>query len=1426
MTSETPFPVTLIVAEPEPNHKTADCLHALQAAGCEVRQVLAADFTMPAASAAGSAAPSVFILARALTISEGERIIAQIRAAQTNAAILWCVDRDRPELIEAMLDAGADDYLLVGDPPRLQAQRVRRAARPVVQLEAERQRSHDKYHNLFNAASDAIFITDLETGALLDANERALQALELPLAELRTRTVLDIIDPLIPRDQIVANLIANGGFTVYEGHLLTGQAERLPVEVSARLTDYDDRHGVLHLARDVRQRRLAEDHEHEQRLLAEALSASAAVLNSTLDLNNVLDNILRVAMGLIPADSVNFMMLYDNGLAEVIERRGRDDQFVKPRTRAFRFAFVPTLKWIYDHKEVRYIADVLQSPDWFHPVEDHWLRSYLGAPVIIDGRVIGLINADGSQTNQFSEQHIQYLKAFADQASIAIRNAGLYEQVQRHADELEQRVKERTEELQRINRSLEAEISQRREVEQVLEAERNLLRTLIDALPDQIAIRDATGRYTLINAAMERYLRQYRPDDALLGLTDFDVLLRAAAEVTLADERRVLESGQPLLNKEVEVFDPEAGHKAYLLSSKIPLLDHNSRPAAVLSISRDITELRRVESEMAHVISSANCLLWYADASYEHDALAWDIHIANDDVAQQFLPLALTEGEDYARAWDRFVLREDLDRLRRRTFNALLAHVPSYSEEVRLTRADGEIRWINFDVRITVLHDTRWSLVGVCTDVTERKTAEELLRRANEELEGRVQARTAELLQTADRLRASEAKYATLTNNLPIGVYRVSPELRMIYCNHAMAVMLGFDSAEELVGRDMAPFYIAGEWPDSVNRLNDSQPNTVFRDEVRLRSRSDEILWVMNAWHAIYDEDGQVVYFDGTVENITERKKVEAAESEQRALAEALSETAAQINSTLELQEVLARMVGQIERVMPPVDGIGIMLIEDHDYVRQIRYQQGERIVEYNPIRYRLDRVENLVRMRESGEPIVIENTQTESSWVRITETDWIRSYLGVPILSDGEVIGFINLSSSQPHTFRKEHGVRALAFGYQLGIAVKNAQLYTQVQRAAATLRQQVEERTIELRQQTRLLNAILNAMIEGVVYYDTAHKPVFTNRALHNLIGYDVDEFSSMPHGLGALFALPAEITYDRAKTGISNEILQSGVWRSEMAIGTRDGRTFDAELTITRVDDDDGKPMGAVAVLRDISQEKALAEQRRKFVAYASHELRTPLTNLGTRLYLMRRQPERMPEHLTIMEEVVGRMRQLAEDLLDISRLESGTITIEPAVTDLQTVLRDVIDVNRPEAEKKQLRVIEALPEEPIYARVDVPRMWRVLVNLFTNAVHYTDEGGTITFTLTSDGPRAAIAVSDTGTGIPEEMREDIFRLFVRGHTDKTGSGLGLTIAREIVELHGGTISLQSEVGVGSTFTIWLDRVAPPSDEWADEKEEEVP
>jgi PAS domain S-box-containing protein len=1312
--------------------------------------------------------------------------------------VLWLIPPDHPQQVDTMLDAGADDCMVAGDSPRLFVQRVRHALR----------NPEAKYHNLFDAASDLIFITDRHSGQVLDANAHTAQWLGFTRADLAGFQCSDLVQPVRSREEITAELTAQGR-VIYEAHLVTSAGERLPVEISARPVDYDGQPAVLNVARDVRHRKIAEDHEHEQRLLAEALSASAAVLNSSLDLNSVLDNILRVAMGLIPADSVNVMMIYDNGLAEVIGRRGRDDQFVKPRTRAFQYETVPTLKWIYDHQEVRYIPDVYQYSGWFKTEEEHWQRSYIGAPVIIDGRVSGLINVDGSRPHQFSEQHIEYLKAFADQASIAIRNARLYAQVQSHAEELEQRVQERTEELERINRSLQDEVQQRREVERVLEAERNLLRTLLDALPDQIAIKDSEGRYALVNAAMLRHMRQYRPEGELLGLTDFDFLLRPLAEQAQAEERRLLEGGPSLLNKEIEVYAPVAGHKRYMLISKIPLMDHTGRPSAVLSISRDITELRRVESEMAHVIASANCLLWYADVVYEQDALNWEIHITNDDVAQQFLPLALGEGETYADAWDRFVISGDLARLRSRTLNALLEQLPAYSEEVRLWRADGDVRWINFDVRVTVLHDSRWSLVGVCTDVTERKAAEDLLRRANEDLERRVQGRTAELLETANRLRDSEAKYATLTNNLPIGVYRISPDMRMLYCNHAMAVMLGFERAEDLLGADIQPFYASDRRPDRENQLR-VERNAVYKDEVRLQARSGEFLWVMNSWHAIYDDQGQIVSFDGTVENITERKKVEAAEVEQRVLAEALSDTAAQLNSTLELQEVLARMIVQIERVMPPVDSVGIMLIEDSDYVRQIRYQRGDHVIEFNPLRYRLDLVRNLVDMRRTGQPILIADTREDERWARIAETDWIRSYLGAPILSDGEVIGFLNLAGSVPHVFRPEHGARLLAFANQLGIAVKNARLYAQVQQAATTLRQQVEERTVELRQQTRLLNAVLNAMIEGVVYYDATQKPVFSNRAMQSLTGFTFKDYAAAAHELVSLLTAPNGKNTAEMLADISAGISTGGLWRSEVGMRTRDNRVFDADLTITRVDDDDGKPMGAVAVLRDISQEKALTEQRRKFVAYASHELRTPLTNLSTRLYLMRKQPERMPEHLQIMEEVVGRMRQLAEDLLDISRLESGAITLDPTITELQALLHDVIVVNLPEAEKKGIRVVEQMPSKPVLAWVDVPRMWRVLVNLFTNAVNYTPEGGVITITVTGDEQRAAIAVSDTGAGIPEEMREDIFRLFVRGHTDKTGSGLGLTIVREIVELHGGTIGLQSELGKGATFTIWLDKV----------------
>jgi len=230
--------------------------------------------------------------------------------------------------------------------------------------------------------------------------------------------------------------------------------------------------------------------------------------------------------------------------------------------------------------------------------------------------------------------------------------------------------------------------------------------------------------------------------------------------------------------------------------------------------------------------------------------------------------------------------------------------------------------------------------------------------------------------------------------------------------------------------------------------------------------------------------------------------------------------------------------------------------------------------------------------------------------------------------------------------------------------------------------------------------------------------------------------------------------------------------------------------------------------VLVVRDITEEKQLEEQKSKFIANASHELRTPLTNLKTRLYLLRRQPERSQEHLGVIERVTGRMAQLVDDLLDVTRFERGAIQLAEQVVTLQGIVRDVVEMQRPEAARKQIALTLEMQPEPVRVVGDADRLTQVMVNLVINAVNYTPDSGSIFICLNIENNLAQIRIIDTGMGIgPEHMRR-IFEPFFRASEGAVrGTGLGLSISREIARLHGGDIVVHSEVAKGSTFILSL-------------------
>jgi signal transduction histidine kinase len=241
-----------------------------------------------------------------------------------------------------------------------------------------------------------------------------------------------------------------------------------------------------------------------------------------------------------------------------------------------------------------------------------------------------------------------------------------------------------------------------------------------------------------------------------------------------------------------------------------------------------------------------------------------------------------------------------------------------------------------------------------------------------------------------------------------------------------------------------------------------------------------------------------------------------------------------------------------------------------------------------------------------------------------------------------------------------------------------------------------------------------------------------------------------------------------------------------------------------------DADGQPIGIVGVVRDLSEEKRLQQQKSRFVSYASHELRTPLTNLKTYLYLIGRRPDQLPHYLPILKDVTDWMQRLTDDMLSLAQFESGTIQLKRQRMSLLALVRRGVELQRAEAEKKHQTIITDLPGQAVDIFADEDRIFQVVMNLLINAINYTLDGGTITVRVLPRGERVWLEVRDTGVGISPEDLQIIFQPFYRAPASTgsaKGAGLGLTICQEIVRLHGGEINARSQMGAGSLFTVVL-------------------
>ena len=555
--------------------------------------------------------------------------------------------------------------------------------------------------------------------------------------------------------------------------------------------------------------------------------------------------------------------------------------------------------------------------------------------------------------------------------------------------------------------------------------------------------------------------------------------------------------------------------------------------------------------------------------------------------------------------------------------------------------------------------------------------------------------------------------------------------------------------------------------------------------------------------------------FTEELEQRVEKRTRELAQALQDLTAErdrldALYRIASQVASSLDVGQVLHRTLETVAQVTGAEQGFILLIDSQTDtLVRRAAFGVPLHLpISGLPTRFR--RGEGLAGwVLAHNRPALIPDLSTDPRWVPGPESEEQKSGLAVPIGVAGETLGVILLFSTTPRHFTEDHLRLVEAAAAQIANAVNNAALYDLVRQQAEDLGAMLKQQQVEATKS----QAILDGVADGVLFADASGKIILFNPAAERIleiprqqaIGRSIREMLGLygVEGRKWLAALEdwAAHPADRTPEDFIAERLQLGdrvvsVHASPVIRGT--------------------EYLGTVSVFRDITAEVEADRAKSEFISTVSHELRTPMTSIkgyADLLMLGMAGPldEQQKRFIEIIRNNAERMVALVSDLLDISRIESGRMQLDLRTLHIHEVVGQVLNTLQGRVLSKGLALQVDVPEDlpPVWG--DSNRVAQILTNLISNAIQYTPPGGRVTISAHPNENMLEVSIADTGIGISKEDQRKIFDRFFRADDplvqETSGTGLGLPITASLVQMHGGQIWVESELGEGSTFTFTL-------------------
>jgi signal transduction histidine kinase len=364
-------------------------------------------------------------------------------------------------------------------------------------------------------------------------------------------------------------------------------------------------------------------------------------------------------------------------------------------------------------------------------------------------------------------------------------------------------------------------------------------------------------------------------------------------------------------------------------------------------------------------------------------------------------------------------------------------------------------------------------------------------------------------------------------------------------------------------------------------------------------------------------------------------------------------------------------------------------------------------------------------------------------------------------------------------------------------------------VQGQVSEMSQELLAKTLELAEASLKMEAVLGSMGEGLLVVDRDGRVTQINQAACRIL--DVNEEETLGR---CLDDSPIGSKRSSLATLISNS--QAGMSAGAMGPSRLELHEKVVELTLAPILERDGEEeAGTVVNLRDVTRQAEVDRMKTELISIVSHELRAPLANLTGYVDLVLSDPrstlsEEQANFLRVAHRNGQKLSRLIDDMLDLSRLESGKAEMNFTDTDLEYLVNFSMLSFRKEAEDRGIELRKNIVGN-VHVQGDVDRLGQVLDNLVSNAIKYSPDGGTVEISAEGKGEEVVLSVSDTGIGISPEDQSRLFQRFFRVRSAETrkisGSGLGLSIAKTIVDAHGGRLLVESQPGKGSRFAVIL-------------------